>query len=106
MKQRAILGYDKDNDAYETLRIVPTETQRRLLASIINWYHAHVKELRRTACNEPFDWFVITDDTGEIINLYSYDYPDGYDMKKGNMSTSGGQKKLKSKLGWLSHPGE
>ncbi len=55
-----IVGYDKDNDVYETICEAKDFEQACIVGQAVVYYHVHVQELRRTeGSNEPFDWFQI-----------------------------------------------
>lgn len=58
------MGYDKDNDVYETLAVAENPQKAAIVARCIAYYDSHVEELRRTDNNEPFDWFCIKDEAG------------------------------------------
>lgn len=74
-----VIGYDKDADVYETICDSPLYDRGIIMAKAILYYHMNISELCRTTTNEPFDWFIISDEKGKTLKVFTTDQPDGFD---------------------------
>lgn len=72
-------GYDKDADVYETIVTTPSYDCVLLAGKAFIHYHMNVKEMRCTKTNEPFDWFMVSDDNGKPIMVFTFEHPEGID---------------------------
>ena len=78
-----VRGYDKDNDVYETILESPAKECAKQMAEIILQQHLNKEPIRRNAKNkEPFDWFVVDNGSGKIIETYTNEYPQGMNEAK------------------------
>lgn len=73
-----VAGYDKDGGVYERLCQAHTKERANEIATAITHYHVNLKELRRSATGEPFDWFVVMDDCCAICRTFTAEHPDGF----------------------------
>lgn len=73
-----INGYDKDADVYETICDSPLYDRAVIMAKALIYYHTNISELRRTKTNEPFDWFIVSDEKGKPLKIFTIDEPEGF----------------------------
>lgn len=70
-------GYDKDADIYETICESPLLDHMITIAKSTLHYHEHVEPIRRFKTQEPFDWFIVTDQVGTRIKVFTAESPEG-----------------------------
>lgn len=76
-----VLGYDKDADAYQVIAGSPSLESMVSVAKAVVYYHANVCELCREGTDEPFDWFTVGDNFGNMLKLFTADHPEGIHLR-------------------------
>ncbi len=74
-----IYGYDKDADVYETIAFMPLYDHALEVGKALIYYHMKRADICRSKTGEPFDWFAMFDDGGNLIKTFTMDYPEGID---------------------------
>lgn len=72
-----IMGYDKDNDVYDVLGTSVIKEYAMEMASAVVYYDTYIKSFRRFDNEEPFDWFVVTDENGVVLKIFTEEYIEG-----------------------------
>lgn len=75
-----VMGYDKDGDLYDVMAEHADKDVMITMAKAAIYYHTKVREICRKN-GEPYDWFVVGDNFGNILELYTFDQMEGIHLR-------------------------